>query len=446
MFLDHMDKQHMPMFTISFEEYGSTVLHLAAEIGNEDLVRQLLQTPGLDVNARDPRYGKGGCTALHNAALYGHCNVVSMLLQMPGICVNVTDSNDNNPLDYAIMGGSLEVVRLLLQVPEIDVNNMSEVSTLIGAISYWYHEEHGDHGEHGEHGEHGHQSCGHERKVREEILSLLICDERTDLNDLLDDRQMCNRILRTLARNRITFVENTTATTSNKRRRMGPRDQQICDKHEKQQIQVFTLSFEEYGSAKCNEDLLHLAAEKGNEDLVRQLLQTPGLDVNARDLRYGYGGCTALHHAAYQGHCNVVSMLLQMPGICVNVTDSDDNNPLDCAVMGGSLEVVRLLLQVPEIDVNNMSDVSTLIGAISHITYQGNHEREAKEEILSLLICDERTDLNDLLDDQDTCHMLLRTLARNRRMFVENTTTSNKRRRVGPQIDAEPMEVQMLAC
>ena len=86
-------------------DYGSTALHLAAERGQEGMVRYLLEI-GAAIGARD----QPGNTALHIAVRRGYRTIASLLLDR-GSDVNVRDYNGNTPIhesltasdDYAIM-------------------------------------------------------------------------------------------------------------------------------------------------------------------------------------------------------------------------------------------------------------------------------------------------------------------------------------------------------
>ena len=64
---------------------GYTALHYAARMNRIECVKELILTPGLDVNAR-----MCGATALHRAAYAGHY-VVCELLIGAGAFVNVPD-------------------------------------------------------------------------------------------------------------------------------------------------------------------------------------------------------------------------------------------------------------------------------------------------------------------------------------------------------------------
>jgi ankyrin repeat protein len=83
---------------------------------------------------------------------------------------------------------------------------------------------------------------------------------------------------------------------------------------------------------------LHYIAGEGNLDLVEHLVGL-GLDVNAPDHR---DGRLPIDAAASNGHANVVRYLLNH-GSRLD-TSSETRNPLFGAIMGRSVEVVRLLL------------------------------------------------------------------------------------------------------
>jgi uncharacterized protein len=82
----------------------------AAREGHADAVKELVKTPGIDVNAVD----ESGNTALIEAARFGHDEVARALLAA-GASTNVRDKNGKTPLMLAIAGGHEEVVIALRQ-------------------------------------------------------------------------------------------------------------------------------------------------------------------------------------------------------------------------------------------------------------------------------------------------------------------------------------------
>ena len=85
-------------------------LFRATREGNVDMVRSLLASPGVDVNARD----ETGSTPLLEAARYGHDNICRILIAA-GANLKAKDKDGKTALQLAIQGNHDEVVRVLKQ-------------------------------------------------------------------------------------------------------------------------------------------------------------------------------------------------------------------------------------------------------------------------------------------------------------------------------------------
>ncbi|OAQ19780.1 ankyrin repeat domain-containing protein [Thermosulfurimonas dismutans] len=104
-------------------------------------------------------------------------------------------------------------------------------------------------------------------------------------------------------------------------------------------------------SQKDKNDLLYLAAMKGNALMV-SLLLGEGAHVKARS----EDGITPLHCAAKRGDADVVKILLEH-GADVNARDKKGDTPLHRAAWEGNTEVVKVLLEYGA-DVNARSKIS----------------------------------------------------------------------------------------
>ncbi len=95
--------------------------------------------------------------------------------------------------------------------------------------------------------------------------------------------------------------------------------------------------------------MLIAAAENNQIDRVKQLLQMPGININARN----QADWTALMCAAYKGHTNIVRALLDIPGNNSNVADEFGYTALILAAAYGHKEIVELLLAKPNINIQD---------------------------------------------------------------------------------------------
>ncbi|KAF7356254.1 hypothetical protein MVEN_00956900 [Mycena venus] len=88
---------------------NSKALHAAAEVGNLETVKLLLEN-GADVNVRGGEYG----TALQTASYFGYANIVLLLLAY-GADVNAQGGKNGTALYAACKAGKSEIVKLLIE-------------------------------------------------------------------------------------------------------------------------------------------------------------------------------------------------------------------------------------------------------------------------------------------------------------------------------------------
>ena len=127
---------------------------------------------------------------------------------------------------------------------------------------------------------------------------------------------------------------------------------------------------------------LILAGEMGHQDIVRSLVEHPGVDVNMKD----EDGYTGLIWAADNGHLEAVRAFLSHQDIDVNAVDLDGHSALTWAADGAHTPIVSLLLDRSDLDVNvrDNDGFSPLICSVN----QGHRK------VVKLLLADDRTDVN----------------------------------------------------
>jgi ankyrin repeat protein len=115
------------------DDDGQTVLLRAAGKGYERMVRFLVSLTGIDLNPTD----SDGSTALMYAAWAGHEEVVRFLVSLPGVDINATDNRGASSLSYAASGGHEGIVRLLISLsgPNINASDCDGLTALIHAVS-----------------------------------------------------------------------------------------------------------------------------------------------------------------------------------------------------------------------------------------------------------------------------------------------------------------------
>lgn len=94
-----------------------------------------------------------------------------------------------------------------------------------------------------------------------------------------------------------------------------------------------------FGTSEGGKQPLHIAAQRGNLNIMRALLNGNGT-LDARDSQ----GMTPLHHAVKGGHVSATALLLQS-GANVNAVDLEGWTALHIAVDAGWEDVVHLLVR-----------------------------------------------------------------------------------------------------
>jgi ankyrin repeat protein len=292
-------------------KYGSekdSLLHLAAMMGEINAARYLIGR-GVDVNSKNALHH----TPLHLAAGIGHANVIKILVEEGNAEIDVFDARNQTPMHYAVNNKKLEIVKLLLKLGG-DVNlvrkgqNSMKLSPLHNAVSCSNYDE---------------------RDLCLDIVRCLINAPNSKIN-LQDyenktplhyaDRLKTIEVL--LTREDIDpLVKDDNGKT--------PFD--YAKKANKPEI-IKALISNKYGSEKNS--LLHMAAERGDIDLVDAILKEKvgKIDVNILNGK----NQSPIYLAAEHGNLNVVKLLLKK--------GADSTPVLHLAISSNNLELLKVLL------------------------------------------------------------------------------------------------------
>ena len=85
--------------------------------------------------------------------------------------------------------------------------------------------------------------------------------------------------------------------------------------------------------------VIHWAADRGNKDIVKMLLDIKDLNLNQKD----NDGQTALHYASSCGHLDVVKLLIDCPKVDRTIRDNDNLLPEDIAATDEVKNIIRIL-------------------------------------------------------------------------------------------------------
>ena len=327
---------------------GMTLLHLACRGGHKEFAEQLLQR-GAEINLPDDE----GRTAIHYAAMSGNEKLVESLLHL-GSDPNKLTKNKETPLHFAAKYSGLEEVTFLVEHgASIKAINWSLVETLKeqrrrqDKLYYDSDEEHiiALKNALGLKTPEALQYTGEaeEEEEEEEVEEEDDGGERyADANDESDDvprtKKKKTEVLNDLEHIPVELLPRDVNDAANKEGMTA-----LHFAAQKGDTDVVRFLLEHGADIKAQDSVfsrsaIHFAAENGNLDTIKYLTEK-GVDLQDKD---GYGA-TALHYAARSNKLDVIKYLV---GKKVDYTAKDNRGwtAMHYAASGGGIDVVKYLL------------------------------------------------------------------------------------------------------
>ena len=287
----------LPEFFISFigtdiyckTNDGRNCLHIVAEYGHLELCKRLLVTYNFDGNATDNE----GHNCLHIAAKNGNLNLCKTLLENYNFNIDLVDNDGYTPLHYCSINGSCELFHYLVEMGSDTYLKLKDRS-----------------------------SCLHIAAVNENL-------------------SLCKKLIEN-------YKFHVDITNDD-----GWTPLQLCSKNG---TCGFFHSLVEMGSdvfLKTNDgaNCLHIAAENGNLDLCKMLLEKYDFDIHMKDDR----GATPLHFCALSGNQELFNFFVRM-GSDVFMKTNHSNTCLHIAAQENHFSICKGLLENYSFNVNMKND------------------------------------------------------------------------------------------
>ncbi|XP_067685531.1 serine/threonine-protein phosphatase 6 regulatory ankyrin repeat subunit A-like [Haliotis asinina] len=298
------------------------ILHLSCTGGHVDAVWYVLNHTSVDINGKDHTE----TTPVLLAAYHGEIKVFDILVEN-GADLTAVDKYGDNILHCACHGGSVEITNRILMQNIVDINSKGDggMTPVLMAASEGEKEvfdflvtQGADLLVTDEDGQTIlHRAC-HGGNIK--IVNYVLIQNIVDINSK-DDKGMTAVLVAAFLGNR-----------------------EVLDFLVRQGVDMLVADND-------GQNILHLACQKGNVEMVKYILTKKRLGINTK----GFWGMPPVLQSAYYGKKEVFDVLVKQ-GADLSVVDEYGDNILHCACHGGSVEIANHILMQNIVDINSKGD------------------------------------------------------------------------------------------
>ncbi|XP_067653150.1 putative ankyrin repeat protein RF_0381 [Haliotis asinina] len=333
-----------PVTTQDLQATPGRDLYDASRRGDLGRAKRILDEGDVDIDYR----GKSGMTPVMPAAGNGHRDVVKFLVGV-GADVSLVDSEGNNVLHWACIGGDLETVKLIVSMNAVDINSRgwySKTPVMVAA------------------------QLGHRNVVK----FLVGTGADVSLGDSDGDNVLHLACIGgDLETVKLIVSMNVLDINSREQYNMTP-VMMAAGKGFSDMVKFLVGRGADVSLGDSDGDnVLHYACFGGDLEIVELIVSMNVLDINSRG-RYSR---TPVMRAAEKGNRDVVEFLVGR-GADLALVSSYGNNILHLASREGHLETVKLILSMNVVDINARNNNGQ--------TATDTARREGHQRVVGLLV------------------------------------------------------------
>ncbi|XP_046558661.1 ankyrin repeat domain-containing protein 50-like [Haliotis rubra] len=298
---------------------GNTILHVASVEGHLKIVRSILSKKTVDVNTT----GHCNRTAVMAAARFGHRKVFDLLVKN-GSDLSAVDSDGNNILHIACIGGHVEIVKYILTNVSVDNNSRGcngMTPVMLAANS-------------------GHMQVFELLAEQGCLLPTVDRNGRSILHYACVGNNVA--IVDFILKKNIVFVDGEDS--------MGKTPVMLaveCGHRDVFQLLV-PKQCHIHKACRGGNNILHTSCALGHVDIVKCILTQGRIHIDS----FGQNQMTPVMFAAKNGQRDTFDLLVNR-GCDTSQLDEDGNTVLHMACIGGNIDIVEDILSKELVDINS---------------------------------------------------------------------------------------------